>query len=189
MRDEPPPSGEVEDHVIGLSRRRFLVFGAAAAGLLGTAYATVRQVGCYPEPPATYRFLTPKEAAVFALLGDYMIPPGGDIPGSAGDLETLRRIDDVLGGVPLYKRRLLRALPQVFEHGSGLDRFGARSMTKLPADKVEEYLAQWEHSRAIVRMQLWAALKLFYGLAYFERPDVLEAIGMPIQCGGVERWP
>ncbi len=171
---------------IQLSRRRFIVLGAGAVALLGAAYASLRQVGCYPAPVQEYRHLTPKEAAVLALLGDYLIPPGGDLPGSAGDKATLDRIDDLLDGAPPPKRRLLRALPLVFEHGSGLDRFGARSMTKLPADRLEEYLAQWERSRAVVRLQLWAALKVTYGLTYFERPDVMAAMGMTPECGGVE---
>jgi len=175
---------------VQLSRRRFLVLGATASALLASAYATLRQVGCYPEPVATYEHLSPKEAAVFSLLGDYLIPPGGDdLPGSAGDEETLQRLDIVLGSAPLWKRRLLRALPLVFEHGSGLDRFGARSMTKLPPDRLEEYLAQWEHSRAVVRLQLWAAVKVTYGLTYFERPDVMAAMGMTPDCGGLEKWP
>ncbi len=175
---------------IQLSRRRFLVLGVGATSLLAAAYASVRQVGCYPEPVSTYEHLTPKEAAVFALLGDYFIPPGGDdLPGSAGDEATLRRLDVVLGGTPLWKRRLLRALPLVFEHGSGLDRFGARSMTNLPPERLEEYLAQWERSRAVVRLQLWAAVKVTYGLTYFERPDVMEAMDMTPHCGGLELWP
>ncbi len=176
--------------ILGLSRRRFLVLGAGAAGLLATAYATLRQVGCYPEPeiPVEWKRLTTKTASTFAILGDYLIPPGGDLPGSAGDDVTLRRIDDLLDMLPDFKRRLLLALPLVFEHGSGLDRFGARSMTRLPPERVAEYLGEWEQSRAVVRLQLWAALKILYSLTYFERPDVMEAIGMPILCGGADRW-
>lgn len=188
MQEQPSDSSLV----LGLSRRRFLLLGAGATVLLTTAYASLRQVGCYPEPGSTatpYRHLTPKTAAVFALLGDYLLPPGGALPGSGGDATSLARLDEVLHLVPDFKRRLLLALPQVFEHGSGLDRFGARSMSKLPPERLAGYLGEWEQSRAVVRLQLWAALKIIYSLAYFERPDVTTAMGMPILCGGEDRWP
>jgi hypothetical protein len=62
-------------------------------------------------------------------------------------------------------------------------------MTKLPPDRLEEYIAHWEQSTTVVRLQLWAAIKVMYGLAYIERPDVMEAMNMPFLCGGIDRWP
>lgn len=162
------------------------LLGAAASGLLVTAYAGLRQVGSYPEPPETLRdlqVLTPKEVAIFRRLGDLLLPAGGPLPGSGGDAETLRRMDAFFAGMPEHKLALSRGLPLAFEHGTGLDRFGARCMTRLSEDRCVEYLQGWSDASLIVKAQLWTALKTFYGMTYFERPDVLLAMGFATPCG------
>ena len=170
----------------GISRRSVLVFGTATAGVLAAAYAGLRQVGRYPEVGpelAGLSVLSDKEVAIFRRLGDLLLPPGGPLPGSGGDDETVRRMDDFFAGMPEHKRRLTLALPLAFEHGTTLDRFGARCLTQLPDGRCETYLTGWSDSTVIVKAQLWTALKTFYGMTYFERPDVLAAMGFAIPCG------
>ena len=60
-------------------------------------------------------------------------------------------------------------------------------MTRLPSERLADYLDQWAYARVTVKAQLWTALKTVYSLTYFERPDVLAAMSMPILCGGPER--
>lgn len=167
-----------------LSRRQFFALSGGAVALLLTAYHTLRQAGRYEPGPGGFELLTAKEAAIFRVLGEFLVPSGVGLPGSAGDDETLRRIDRFLLGAPPPRRRLLRALPLVFEHGTALDRFGARRLTALPAARLEGYLTEWAESEEPVQAQLWVALKTAYGLSYFERPDVLTALGCPVGCGG-----
>ncbi len=169
---------------VALSRRQVFVLGAAASGLLAAAYAGLRQVGIYEKPSQTYKVLTPKEAVVLAKLGEFLLPPGSALPGHGGDDATLIRIDALLASLPQHKRTLVRALPQVFEHGTSLERFGARCMSKLPTARCEEYLTDWANDETTLRAQLWVAGKLLYGMSYFERPDVLAAVGCEIPCGG-----
>lgn len=159
---------------------------AGAATLLLTAYHTLRQVGRYERPGQDFRVLSAKEAAIFAVIGDFILPPNEGLPGSGGDAETLRRIDKLFHGAPPKRRRLLRALPLVFEHGTALDRFGARRLTGLPPHRLHNYLTEWAEAEDAIQAQLWVALKTAYGFAYFERPDVLAALGCPIGCGGGE---
>lgn len=154
-------------------------------GLLGAAYATVRQIGTYPEPLQAYRTLIPKEVAIFKRLGEYLIPPSELFTGHGGDAETLRRLDALLADLPQHKRALVRALPHVFEHGTGLDRFGARCMSKLSDEKCEAYLDDWstlEDGELLLRQQLWMGLKTLYGMTYWERPEVLAEMGCPVPC-------
>ena len=40
----------------------------------------------------------------------------------------------------------------------------------------------WATSTTPATGQLWAAMKLIYAFGYFERPDVLEAMTMPLAC-------
>lgn len=169
---------------VAISRRQALVLGAGGVALLATAYATLRQVGTYETPNQQFTTLTPKEATVFARLGEFMLPGGHGLPGSGGDDITLARIDRMLTRLPDHKRRLVRALPQVFEHGTTFDRYGARCMSKLPDERCERYLEDWANDETALRAQLWAALKMVFGMTYFERPDVLVALDCPIPCGG-----
>ena len=168
---------------VSLSRRQVFVLGAAASALLATAYATLRQVGIYEKPDQAYEVLTPKEVAVLRRLGQFILPAGSSLPGHGGDDETLRRIDALLASLPDHKRRLVRALPQVFEHGTSLERYGARCMSKMGDERCDEYLTDWANDETILRAQLWIAGKLLYGMSYFERPDVLAALQCPIPCG------
>ena len=46
----------------------------------------------------------------------------------------------------------------------------------------KKYLQKWSSSSLLIPSQLMAALKTLYGFSYFERPDVLQAIGMPPFC-------
>jgi len=169
------------------SRRSMLAFSAATVGVLAAAYAGLRQVGTYPDVEPTLdldlQVFGPKEVAIFQRLGDLLLPPGGPMPGSGGDDESIRRMDAFYASMPEHKRRLSLGLPLAFEHGTGLDRFGARCFTRLPEDKCEGYIDGWADSKLIVKAQLFTALKTFYGMTYFERPDVLAAMGFAIPCG------
>ncbi len=182
----PPSSPPAPEAAFVISRRSALVLGVAATGVLAAAYAGLRQVGSYPEPadslPAL-TVLTDKEVAIFRRLGDHLLPPGGPLPGSGGDDETITRMDRFYAGMPEHKLLLSRGLPLAFEHGTTLDRFGARCMTQLPDGRCERYLESWADATIIVKSQLWTALKMFYGMTYFERPDVLAVMGFAVPCG------
>lgn len=167
---------------VHLSRRHILL-GSAAVGLLTAAYATLRQVGTYPPPPDPYEVLTPKSAAIYREIGDFLLPPGGPLPGSAGDRESMRRLDNFLARLPLHQARLLLALPLAFEHGTALDRFGARAMTHLPADRRHAYLVSWAEASDVLSAQLWMAIKTVYGMTYLDRADVQRAMHLPPFCG------
>jgi hypothetical protein len=169
--------------MVQLSRRQLLVLGGAATAVAALAYPALRQVGSYPEPGVPLRELSPKEAAVYRVVGDFLLPPGSDLPGSGGDDETLMRIDELHGGLPPHHARMLSALPHVIEHGPVLDRFGARSLTWLGAEEREAYLMRWAAGQTLLEAQLWSALKLVYGLTYFERMDVRRAMGLTPYCG------
>ncbi len=166
------------------SRRQFLVLGTGATAVLTAAYVGLRQVGSYPVPEAEFEILTPKTAAIFAVLGDFLFPPDSPLPGHGGDTETLLRIDALLREVPPEMRKLLLALPLAFEHGTALERFGARAMTKLTANRRDAYLESWTTTENLTSTQIWLALKTVLGLTYMDRPDVARAMGLTPNCGG-----
>jgi len=175
----------VEDNTVIRFSRRQLLLGAGAVSILTLAWTGYRQVGFYSPPDFPLHNISPKEAKILQVLGDWLIPIGGGITGSGGDKKTIQRIDQILAGVPQQKRYLLHALPLAFEHGSALFSFGSKSMTKMSDDDRENYLNDWANSDNLIRCQLMAALKTLYGFGYFDRPEVLEACGLPYFCGKV----
>ncbi len=163
------------------SRRHFL-FGAGAVSLLTAAYGVTPHLGSYPQVELQLNALSNKEVAIYRVLGQWLLPEGGSIPGHGGDDVTILAIDRLLKDLPPGKRELLSALPLVFEHGTALDRFGSQRLTSLSLTEQAQYLNDWSKSTWLIPAQLMAALKAIYGFAYFEREDVLHATGLSPFC-------
>jgi len=169
--------------VPALSRRHFLGLGTATLGLLAVAWQTVGQLGSYPSLPFAAHTLTPKTAAILAVLGEWLLPPGGPLPGSGGDIDSLKMIDDFLGGLPAHHKMLILALPLLFEHGTALERFGADRLTAMAPDQQQAYLDRWFFSDEVLRAQLITALKIIWSPTYLDRADTQIAMGIPVLCG------
>ena len=163
-----------------LSRRHFLL-GAGTTALLAAA-VTIPQVGSYPESSLDVQTLSDREVYIYRILGDWLLPTGGGLPGSGGDNVTIMRIDTLLTDLPPDQRLLLKALPLVFEHGTALNRFAQSRMSSLSSKERDRYLRSWTESTTLISAQLVAALRTIYALSYFERIDVQEAMHVPPSC-------
>ena len=163
-----------------LSRRHFLL-GVGATALLSAAIA-IPQLGSYPETKLTLQTLSDREVHIYRILGDWLLPSGGGLPGSGGDDVTILRIDALLTNLPPDQRQLLTALPLVFEHGTALNRFAQSRMSALSPQDQEEYLRSWTESTNLTSAQLVAALRTMYALSYFERIDVQKSMLVPPSC-------
>ena len=170
-----------ESSIIRVSRRQFL-FGAGAVSLLGVLFTGYRQFGSYRSNDLNLRHLSDKEVVLYQILGDWLLPPGGSLPGSGGDDVTLRQIDAIFQNIPEGKRLLLSALPLAFEHGTILHALGSTSLSQMPQQEADLYLTSWATSKDLIRCQLFAALKTMYALSYFERDDVLKAMNLSALC-------
>jgi len=166
-----------------LTSRRAILLGAGAVSALAVLYPALRQVGSYPATDQPFQELGPKTAAIYALLGDFLAPPDGPLPGSGGDATSLARLDQLLASVPDHTALLLQALPLAFEHATALDRYGARSLSHLPPDRQRAFLTEWADADDLVRAQLFMGLRSVVGMMYFERSDVVRAMGIAPGCG------
>ena len=166
---------------IQISRRHF-IFGAGATALLSAAFAGVRHLGRYPIESIPLVSISNKAAAIYRKAGRILIPETDWLPGHGGDDETLRRIDAFLKGVPEGATWKIAALPLVFEHGTALDRFGSKRLTKLSNDDAHDYMKRWSESNSLTKAQLLVALRTMYSFSYFERDDVLRAMGRKPHC-------
>ena len=166
-----------------ITRRRFIL-GTAATALLTTAYATLRQVGGdYPRSELGLKLLGDKEVHVLRIVGDWAIPPGGPFEAHGGDDESIRGIERFIDVLPEPKRSLAVALPLVFEHGTALDRYGARRLSRLPPEKQDAYLRRFAEGGG-ARGQLYMAYKSMLAMPFFDRPEVIRGMGYRIGCGG-----
>ena len=129
------------------------LLGAGAVPALAVLYPALRQVGSYPATDQPFQELGPKTAAIYALLGDFLAPPDGPLPGSGGDATSLARLDQLLASVPDHTALLLQALPLAFEHATALDRYGARRLSHLPPDRQRAFLTEWADADDLVRAQ------------------------------------
>ena len=163
-----------------LSRRHFLI-GASTVAILSSAIA-IPQLGSYPKTTLDLQTLTDREVLIYQILGDWLLPLGGELPGSGGDDRTIIRIDSLLTNLPPDQRRLLKALPLVFEHGTALNRFAQSRMSSLSSNEQDSYLRSWMESTNLITSQLVAALRTIYALSYFERIDVQNAMLIPPSC-------
>ena len=163
-----------------LSRRHFLL-GVSATALLSAAVA-IPQLGSYPTTTLDINTLSDREVHIYQILGDWLLPSGGGLPGSGGDDTTIMRIDALLTHLPPDQRQLLKALPLVFEHGTALNRFAQARMSSLSTKERETYLRSWTESTNLISAQLVAALRTIYALSYFERIDVQKSMYVPPSC-------
>ena len=163
-----------------LSRRHFLI-GASTIAVLSSAI-TIPQLGSYPKTTLSVQTLSDREVRIYQILGDWLLPLGGDLPGSGGDDVTILRIDSLLTNLHIDQRRLLTALPLVFEHGTALNRFAQSRMSALSPQEQDDYLKSWMESTNLITSQLVAALRTIYALSYFERIDVQESMHIPPSC-------
>ena len=164
-----------------ISRRHF-IFGAGALSVLTLAYAGLRQTGCYEAETLELTALSDKAAAIYRKAGRILIPETEWFPGHGGDDETLYGIDRMMQGVPEGSKWKLNALPLVFEHGTALDRYGSKRLSALSDDDAHAYLQRWSESSLLIKAQLMIALKTMYAFSYFERGDVLAAMGRTPHC-------
>ena len=86
------------------TRRRFLLLGTAATGVLATAYATLRQVGEYPPSDLGLELLGDKEVHILRVVGNWAIPPGGPFPSSGGDDAAIVGIERFIAALDVPTR-------------------------------------------------------------------------------------
>ena len=165
-------------HII--TRRQFLL-GSGAISIL-TAAHLLPQIDSYPTHQIPVHALSDRTVHIYRILGNWLIPEGGGIPGSGGDDITIQRIDALHRHLPEGQQFLLSALPLVFEHGTALNRFASKRMTSLSPKERDTYLSSWMTTTELIPAQLVAALRTMFAMTYFERIDVQQAINTPPSC-------
>lgn len=134
-----------------------------------------------PGPAEGRHVLSEGELSVIGALGEVMFPEGNAIGLSGLDIGLEGEVDLLLGEtldpklVPPF-RYLLR-----FVQFGTIAQTGKR-FTSCSPEKRAELLAEWGRPGSKFRNGGIASLKSVLGMAYFNHPDVLNAIGWRSYC-------
>lgn len=162
-----------------LSRRALLLSGGALAALAGVSVPAVVLADAAPG----FRVFSADELELVGAIGEALFPPGNPLGVSAGEVDLAALVDDLVGDQldpsvgPLF-RYLLRSV----EVGTLASR-GAR-FSALPLPDRVDVLHTWADEAVVPRRMLYDALRVVFGMAFLNTPEVVAAIGWQPRCHG-----
>lgn len=129
-----------------------------------------------PEP----RILSKKRFRTLMLFSDALIPEGGAIRHSAGDVNVAERIDLALSRLDRSARRVLELMLTAWEWSPVLTKF--RKFSKLSPRERAAFVEQSHRARSPVRRQAFQVLKIYCFNQWASTPPVEEALGYAYSC-------
>lgn len=157
--------------------RRRMVLGAAALAALGAGALAVH----LPAAAEGWHVFSAGEQGLVTALGEALFPPGNPVGVSGADVELARRVDELLGVeldpemTPIF-RYVARAVDELTFLSRGA------SFAALPlADRVD-VLRHWDDPDMLPRRAMYDLLRLIFGMAFFNLPEVHAAIGWRARC-------
>jgi hypothetical protein len=162
------------------SRRQVLTIGA----LSGVGFA----VGGFlwlPDAAENQAVLSAGELGIVAALGEVLFPEGNAIGFSWKEVDLAQEVDRLLAEVLDPKvvapfRYLLRFVQYGCVAQTG------KTFSACSAEKRAELLASWGRPGSTYRNAGITSLKSVLGMAYFNHPQVLKAIGWRSMCTSPE---
>lgn len=157
------------------TRRRLILGGFAAAGALAVCAGLTARL---PAPGPGLRVLSTREAELVEALGEALWPPGNPIGVSWDQVALSDSVDellaDVLAGDSVSGfRQILRSLDLAFLPDT---------LDGLPPEERLARLQAWQGPDELVSRVATDGLKAVLGIAYFNDPKVLEAVGFSSRC-------
>jgi hypothetical protein len=149
-----------------ISRRSFLRAGLFGGVVLGGAALLGRRLTGYRldgETTRQLRVLSPKEYVILAAAARRIVVPDGDDAPRPDAVACALRVDAYLARVPPAVQREVRALLQLFEHGSAV----SSRFTRMAPQQQDATLAAWEASPFTLKRRGFQALRTLAFLGYF----------------------
>jgi hypothetical protein len=149
-----------------ISRRSFLRAGLVGGALLGGAALLGRRLTGYTlDAPtaAELRVLSPKEYLILAAAARRILAPDGDDAPAPDTVACALHVDRYLARLPPEVQRDVRALLQLFEHGSAV----STRFTRMTPAQQDATLAAWEASSFTLKRRGFQALRTLAFLGYW----------------------
>lgn len=158
--------------------RRLLLVSAAAAGVAGVLAV---KTGVLPSPAHGMRVFSKGESRLVQALGEAMFAEPNALGVAPAAVDFPAVVDELLGEtldgeVRTVFRYFLRAL----DEGTSLSR-GA-GFASLSVAVRREVLATWSDNDVVPRRMMHDLFRLVMGMAWFNDPAVISAIGWRAEC-------
>ena len=166
-----------------ISRRQMWVVGGSlgAAAVLGGGFAWL-----HPPAPGLL-LLCEDECEIVEALARVLFPPGM-FPVHGGDGHTAPLVDQVLAReVDPISATPFRYLLRSVQLGTLISR--GRRFTDLGPDEARSVVDVWSSGAVFPRRLMSDSLQVVLGMAFFRRPEVIEAIGWHQSCPMPPRGP
>ncbi|MEI7705331.1 MAG: hypothetical protein WCK73_12120 [Deltaproteobacteria bacterium] len=164
-------------------RRSFLKYGLAGGALLalgGGTFLATRRTRPASNLTGPFSVLSPEEATVFMELSERLLPPRPGFPAPL-DVELPKRIDALLGLMPVEGQREVKQLVGLFENAlAGFLLDGQwRTFTASNHEQQDARIRAWQRSRFRVRRTGFRAFKKIVYSSYYGAPETWPALGYP----------
>lgn len=170
---------KAEKQASGLTRRELFVRGGLALGGVVVFGLVLRVAKVFGESPAPgRRVLTAREVKILGAFVTAALP-GGEMP--AADVGFIAAyLDDFLAHTDEEVRLLVRAMLHVVEDQSMLTSF--RRFSERSAEERLREIRAWEQTPIFLKRTAFQSMKAIIGMAYFEQPGALDAVGWYVGC-------
>jgi len=161
-----------------LARRRFLLASAAAVGV---AALLAVKTGVLPAAAAGRRVFSKGESRLVQSLGEAMFPEPNALGVAPSQVDFAGVVDELLGDTLDSEIRVVfRYFLRVLDEGTELSR--GTGFASLPVEARREVLATWSDNAVVPRRMMHDLFRLVMGMAWFNDPAVIAAIGWRAEC-------
>ena len=174
------PESESTGPFAFLSRRRFLKVGLTAGGLiLGVGGGGLLALRGRAPSVEGLRVLDDHEYQTLQSLVEVMFPTTEAIPLDAVQMELPRVFDAYLADEPAHNVEDLQKALVLVEFGPLVFDKKLTTFSKLDPTERADHWREWGVSDVLIRRQVSLAMRRFFHLVYFDRPEVWPYIGYP----------
>ena len=108
-----------------------------------------------------------------------MLPTTDAIPLDSSAMDLPRAFDDFLANEPEHNVKDLQRALLLLEFGPMVFERNLKTFSRLDVAERDAHWRQWAVSDNLLRRQVSLAMRKFFNLVYFDRPDVWPHIGYP----------
>ena len=162
-----------------LSRRRFLKIGLATGGVVLGGAGGIAWLRGSAAPVSGLRVIDEHQYRTLQSLVEVMFPPSDALVIESSQLDLARAFDEFLADEPKHNRRDLKRALTLIELGPLAFEGRWTTFSRLDLEERAVHWDAWATSRVLLRRQVSLAMRKFFRVVFFDRPEVWPHIGYP----------